>query len=216
MAITAIAELSDVKNYLRIPLTNTIDDAILTDVFMPAAQQAVEREIGHVVKKVIRAERHDGGKAEVWLRQLPVLYVENVQEGWGYYNWNLDDQEVNTQPALSIWAYSLDRPQQGLLTRRGPGNVLYPFVWGRNNIRVDYVVGRTEMPSNAVLVFCELIGYWYRQSQLRTTNQVAAAFNPSILDTNYSRTTGEESVNMGVPESIIELLKPDRRRPVIG
>jgi len=216
MAITAIAELADVKTYLRIPQTNTIDDQVLTDVFMPAAQQVVEREIGHIVKKTIRGERYDGGGSEIYLRNLPVLYIENVQEGWGYYNWNLDDQEVNTQPALSIWAYSLDIPQEGLVSRRGPGNVLYPFVWGRNNIRVDYVVGREVMPQNAVLAFCELVGWWYRQSQLRTSVQPSAGFNPSMLDQNYSRTTGEESVNMGVPESIIELLKPNRRRPIIG
>lgn len=216
MAITAIATLDEVKAYLRIPGGNTIDDAQLSGVFMPAAQAVIERELGHIVAKTIRGERHDGGTSEVWLRELPVLYIQNVEEGWGYYDWELDDQQVNQIPALSIWAYSLDNPEEGLVTRRAPGNVLYPFVNGRNNIRVDYVAGRTEVPRSAVLAFLELCAHWYRSSQLRAANQVSAAFTPNVLNQDFTRSTGNTSINLGVPEEIIELLKADRRRPIIG
>lgn len=216
MAITELASLAQIKDYLRIPDANTSDDTKLSTVFMPAAQKVIERELGHIVSKVIRAERHDGGKCEVWLRELPVLYVENVEEGWGYYDWELDDQEVNSIPALSIWAYSLDQPHEGLVTRRGPGNVLYPFVHGRNNIRIDYVAGREDIPENAVLAFLELTAHWYRVSQLRTANQISAGFQPNALDQDFTRSTGESSINMGIPTEILELLKPDRRRPIIG
>jgi hypothetical protein len=215
MAITEIASLAQVKSYLRIPDTNTGDDTIIQTIFMPAAQKVVEREIGHIVAKKIRAERHDGGNCEIWLRELPVLFIENVQEGWGYYNWELDDQEVNSIPALSIFAYSLDNPEEGLVTRRAPGSVLFPFVWGRDNIRVDYVVGRTEIPDNAVLVFCEIVAHWYRASQLRTSVQ-PVGFNASVLDMDFTRSTGDTSINLGVPAELIELLKPNRRRPIIG
>lgn len=217
MAITQIASLAQVKQYLRIPVGNTNDDSTLSTIFMPAAQKVIETELGHIVSKTITAERHNGGYREIWLRERPVLYVSNVEEGWGYYDWELDDQEVNQIPALSIWSYSLDNPKEGQVTRRSAGNVNIPFVWGVNNIRVDYVAGRTEMPANAVLAFCELTAHWYRLTQLRTNNQVSAAFNPTaIVSQDFTRATGVTSINMGVPLEIIEMLKGERRRPIIG
>lgn len=214
MAITEIAPLATVKEYLRIPTTNTTDDDVLQSVFMPAATRVIEREIGHIIAKPIRAERHNGGKNQVWLRELPVLYVENVEEGWGYYDWELDDQEVNSIPALSIWAYSLDNKVEGMVTRRSAGSVAIPFVAGINNIRVDYVAGRYEVPENAVLAFCELIGYWYRWSQLRSVNQPSVGGGFGAIE-NSSR-MGDDSINIGIPEGVIEMLKPNRRRPIVG
>ena len=220
MAITEIASLATVKQYMRIPSIPTPgpDDPTI-QMLMDAAQKVIERELGHIVAKTVTAERHDGGKPEIWLRQIPVLYVSNVQEGWGYYDWDLDDQEVNQVPASSIWAYSLDMPTEGLITRRGPGNVLLPFAGGRNNIRVDYVAGRTEVPANAVLAFCELVSIWYRQSQLRMGGNAAGApggLAYNALNQDFDAHADESSINLGVPESIIEMLKPDRRRPIIG
>lgn len=218
MAFTSIASLSQVKTYLRMPnpASPSADDATLT-MFMNAAQTVIERELGHIVKKTIRAERHSGGGCQIWARELPVLYVINVEEGWGYYDWNLDDQEVNTITALSIWAYSLDNASEGEITRRSAGNVMVPYVWGHNNIRVDYVVGRAEMPANAVLAFCELVAHWYRFTQQRTTNSTGVGFQPSALvNADFTRSTGITSINMGVPTEILEMLKSDRRRPIIG
>lgn len=220
MAITEIASLETVKQYLRMPNPSqpSGDDSTL-QILMSAAQVVCEREMGAIVARPVTAERHDGGKCEVWLRTLPVLFIENVQEGWGYYDWDLYDQTVNSIPALSIWAYSLDSPHQGLVTRRGPGNVLYPFVHGRNNIRIDYVAGRAEVPANAVLAFCELVSIWYRQSQLRMGGDAARAIEGlayNALNQDFTRSTGDTSINLGVPDSIIEMLKPDRRRPIIG
>lgn len=198
------------------PGSASADDATL-QIFMDAARVVVERELGHIVSKRIRAERHNGGTCQVWLRELPVLHVENVEEGWGYYDWELDAQTVNTIPALSIWAYSLDNKEEGHVTRRGPGNVLYPFVHGTNNIRVDYVAGRDEMPDNAVLAFLELCAHWYRTTQQRSANGYGVGFQPSaIVSADFTRSTGITSLNMGVPLAILELLKPDRRRPIIG
>jgi hypothetical protein len=198
------------------PDSPSADDATI-GVLMGAAQRAVERELGCIVARKIRAERHDGGSCEVWTREIPVLYVENVQEGWGYFDVDLDDQEVNSIPALSIWSYSLDNRAEGLVTRRGPGNVLYPFVRGRNNVRVSYVAGREEVPENAVLAFCELVSLWFRQSQLRMQGANGAAeFQVNALNQDFTRSQGVTSLNLGVPDSIIEMLKSDRRRPVIG
>jgi len=218
VAITAIATISQIRQYLRMPnpTQSSADDATI-QIQMAAAQKVIEKELGHIVSKTVSMERHDGGKCEIWLRELPVLYVQNVEEGWGYYDWELDDQEVNSIPALSLWAYSLDIPAEGLVTRRAQGNVLVPFVAGRNNIRIDYVVGREVMPDNAVLAFCELVAHWYRVSQLRAGDQDSAAFNPNaVIDQDFTRSTGDTSVNMGVPVEILEMLKPDRRRPIIG
>jgi hypothetical protein len=220
MGITQITDLTTVKTYLRIPNPSTAnpdDDTI--QMLMNAASDAIEREIGHVVEKRIRLERHDGGKCELWLRERPVLYIVRVQEGWGYYDFELDDQEVNQIPALSIWSYSLDWPAEGQLSRRSAGNVPVPFVHGKNNIVVDYAVGCTEMPANAILAMCELVSIWYRQSQMRMGGERAAAegvpFNAQNAD--FTRATGDTSINLGVPDAIIEMLKgAGRRRPIIA
>lgn len=215
MAITEIASLASVKQFLRIPNPDqaNADDATI-QMLMDAATAAIEREVGHVVRKNITAERHSGGTAEIFLREVPVLQVRNVEEGWGYYNWELDDQEVNSQVALSIWAYSLDDPVSGWLTRRAAGNVLTPFVRGRNNIRVDYVVGREVLPVNAELAFCTLVSMWYRNTQLRTNNGGSAVFN--AVDQDFDRRDGTEGANYGVPTFIIEMLKNDRRDPIFA
>lgn len=215
--ITQIASLATMKQYLRIPNPDSAngDDATIT-ILMNAAQVAIEREVGHIVKKTIRAERHDGGKCEIWLRELPVLDIQNIEEGWGYYNWELDDQQVNTIPALSMWAYSLDDADEGIVTRRSAGNVAVPFVWGKKNIRVDYQVGRTTIPDNAVLAFLELTATWYRSSQLRAGNGAMGFSANGGLNADSTRSTGISSINMGIPDDILELLKPDRRRPIFG
>lgn len=202
------------------PTQDSTEDTTL-QMLMNSAQKVVERELGHIVAKTISAERHDGGRCEIWLRELPVLYVQNIEEGWGYYDWELDDQEVNQVPALSMWAFSLDNPAEGLVTRRSQGNVLVPFVTGRNNIRCDYVAGREEVPDNGLHVFLELVAYWYRNSQLRAQNQsgtlgMGAQTAFGAINTDFTRSTGETSFNQGIPEGILEALKPDRRRPIIG
>lgn len=220
--ITEIASLATVKQYLRIPNpTLPNPDDVTLEMMTAAAQVVIERELGHIVAKKITAERHNGGRCEVWCRELPVLFVSNVEEGWGYYDFELDDQQVNQIPALSIWAYSLDNAKEGLITRRSAGNVLFPFVSGVNNIRVDYTVGRETIPANAVLVFCELVSFWYRNSQLRAANSsgtlgegAQTAFGAVNVD--YARGTNESSMNQGIPEGLLELLKPNRRRPIVG
>lgn len=222
MAITEIASLATVKQYLRIPDPESAhpDDPIIQGM-MDAATTVVERELGHITAKKITREVHDGGRGEIWLRELPVLYIENVQEGWGYYDWDLEDQQVNQIPALSIWAYSLDMAKEGLITRRSAGNVQIPFVSGRNNIRVDYVVGRLELPANAVLAFEELVAFWYRNSQLRAVSQAGtlgegAQTSFGAVNTDVTRSTGETLTYAGVPEGVILLLRPGGRRPIIG
>lgn len=214
MAVTAIVTLDDIKTYLQIPTDDTTYDSVLSSTFIPAAQEVIERELGVIVPRNIIAERHHGGSGAIWLRVLPVLYIANVEEGWGFYNWELTDQPVNSQPPVSIYAYSLDKPAEGMVTRRGPGNVNYPFQPGVDNIRVDYVAGRAEVPGSAFLAAQELIGVWFRQSQLRWGNQANSAFD--ALNEDFTRTSALETISLGVPYYVLELLKPHRRRPFIA
>lgn len=211
--VTEIASLATVKEYLQIPTGDTTYDDILTTVFIPAATAAIEREVGATVARPY-VETYNGGSIAIFLRQLPVLYVQSVQEGWGYYNWEMDYQQVNSQPAVSLWAYSLDRPVDGMITRRGPGNVTTPFVPGISNIRVAYVAGRETIPANIVMAFLMLLSYWFRQSQLRTVNQATPGFD--ALDDSVTRSSGIQSITVGLPIAVIELLKGNRRRPFIA
>ena len=215
--VTEIADLATVKLFLRIPnsMQPNQDDAVL-QILTAAAQRAVERETGRIVAFTVTAERHDGGRCELYCRELPVLYIRNIEEGWGYYNYELDDQLVNALPALSMWAFSLDNAAEGIVSRRAPGNVQVPFVRGRNNIRVDYVAGRREVPADVKLAFLELVSIWYRETQQRPgqASSGSAVFN--ALDTDFTRTTAISSMNLGVPDEILEMLKGDRRRPLFS
>jgi hypothetical protein len=216
VSVTEIDSLTNVKAFLQIPNATTSFDMILANILLPAATSVIEREVGHIIAKQVSSERHNGGGTEIWLRELPVLYVQNVEEGWGYFNQELDNQTVNQQPALSLWAYSLDNPKQGKVTRRSPGNVAYPFVSGLDNIRVDYVAGRNEVPANARIAFHALTSYWFRQSQQRILEASASQGAYDTLNDDFTRSTGMESINIDIPAGIIEMLKPNRRRPIIG
>lgn len=212
-----VVTLADVRTHLRYPATSTADDVALQG-FIAAADDVIKAECGDVVPTTYD-EYYNGGDYVIYLRHRPVLEVVNVEEGWGYYNWELDYQQVNTVPAGAMFAYSIDSHQVGAVSRRSAGNVQIPFVPGQKNIRIQYVAGRNPIPGAIRLAALELIAHWWQSSQLRTTAS-SAGF------TAYDATEGQQftrdndsglvNINVGVPFRVLELLKPHRRPPIIG
>lgn len=211
---TDIVTLAQVHAHLRLPANYTTDDTALA-LFISAADDCIEAEIGDVLPKHYD-EYFSGGNYYVYLRHCPVLSVEGVEEGWGWWNWELDYQQVNSQPAGAMFAYSLDSVESGAVSRRSAGNVMIPFVPGSKNIRVWYTAGMQSIPGSVQLAALELIAHWYQNSQMRSMANSSQYASFDSLNEDFTRATGVTSINAGLPWRVLELLKRHRRLPIIG
>lgn len=219
MANGNIVSLADVKTHLRYqtPTAPHTDDPALQK-FINAADEVIEYECGDIVPKLF-SEYYDGGDYTIYLRHLPLLSVENVEEGWGWINFELDYVEVNSPPPYSLYAYSIDSYENGEISRRSAGNVQIPFRPGESNIYIQYRAGEANIPGNIVLAELELIAHWWQNSQLRAMTVAGANLSYDVVTGSaYSRDTesGVQNVNIGVPMRILELIKAHRRRPIIA
>lgn len=210
-----IVTLTEAKTHLRYPnpdQPNTDDDNI--QGFIYAATEVIEGEVGKVAQRQV-IEYHDGGKVAIYLHQKPVLQVVEVIENWGYFNWGLAEQPSTTVPATNLFAYSLDNPREGRVTRRSVGNIAIPFMaMGGEfpyNIKVTYIAGRNQVPYAVRLATLELIAHWWQSSQQRSS----AATGSPTYDEDVSDSGGTEFL-AGVPYRILELLTYHRRAPIIG
>lgn len=217
--MTNIVSLVDVKTHLRYPNPSAAsnDDASLQK-FINAADEVIKYECDDILPKLYD-EYYDGGDYSVHLRHVPLLSVENVEEGWGWINYELDYVEVNSPPPFSLFAYSIDDYPNAEITRRSAGNVQIPFRPGSDNIRVQYRAGEQAIPGNVILAELELIAHWWGNSQLRAQTLAGAnlAYD-AVTGAAYSRDTesGVQNINIGVPTRILQLLNAHRRRPIIA
>lgn len=211
---TDVVTLQDVKAHLRMTMTDTTDDMALMG-FIAAADDVIQTECDDVLPRHYD-EFYDGGGYWVYLKHRPVLSVQNVEEGWGWYNYELDYQQANTVPASSMFAYSVDSPNIGGITRRSAGNVMVPFVAGTKNIRVQYTAGRANIPPSVRLAALEIIAHWYQNSQLRAQANSQTYTSYDAMNEDWTRATGITSINAGLPFRVLELLKRHRRVPIIG
>jgi hypothetical protein len=218
----AIVTLTDVKTHLRYPKPTQPhpDDAALVK-FIAAADEVIEFECDDVIPKTF-SERYDGGDTSIFLWNLPVLSVQTVEESWGYVGYQLDFVDPGTAGGTSMFAYSLDLPEVGQITRRSAANIVIPFQPGSQNIFVQYTTGRAATAGDIVLAELELIAHWWQNSQLRSGSTGAGAPNEAAYDAttgaNYSRDTesGTQNINIGVPDRILELIKGKRHLPFIA
>ena len=212
--MTDIVTLADVKTHLRYPSGDTVDDTQLQG-FISAADDVIKREVGDVLPKMYQ-ETYDGGRYALYLRHAPLLSVQEVQEGWGFYNYELTQVQTNTVPTTNMFAFSVDDIDAALITRRSAGNVNIRFVPGDQNISITYTAGRNNIPGSVRLAALELIAHWWQNSQQRNGGGSMGEYSYDATNTDFTRTTGMSAMNQGVPYRILELLKPHRREPVIG
>ena len=217
-----IVSLADVKAHLRYPtaeITGPSDDDAALQKFINAADEVIEFECDDILQHE-HDEYYDGGDCEIFLRHKPLLTVQNVEEGWGYINYELDYVESNSPgPVFSMFAYSVDGHEFGKITRRTAGNVVIPFRAGTDNIRVQYVSGEAHIPANVILAELELVAHFWQNSQLRAMTVAGAnlAYD-AVTGAAYSRDTesGVQNINIGVPMRILELMKSHRHSPIIA
>lgn len=190
-----IVSLQDVLTHLRYPASSTSDDAALMG-FITAATDVIRTECGQVVPTEFD-EYYDGGDYAINTRNTPILSVINVEEGWGWTNYELQYIQVNSTEATNMFAYSIDDLSIGLISRRSGGNVNIPFMAGSANIRVTYIAGRSNVPGALRLAALELIAHWWQGSQQRATQYQSSGYD--AIDVDFSRTLGGVEFNSGIP-----------------
>lgn len=213
--MTNIVTLDEVRSHLQYPVTNTQDDAAL-QFHIEAADDAIRKECGEVVPQIYD-ENYDGGVQQLFLRHVPVISIEAIQEGQGFANFSLDNVQPNTLGTGSMYAYSLDDAENGEITRRTAGNVVTRFFPGMSNIRITYTAGRTPVPAIIRLAELELIAFWWQNSQERSSQQASpTGFGAVDQEIPRSGAATYTSINQGIPWRIIEMIKAYRAGPIIG
>ena len=215
-----IVTLQDVRTQLRYPNpSQPSNDDVQLQWFINAADEVIEYECDDILPHRFD-EYYDGGDCEVFLRHTPLLSVQNVEEGWGWINYELDYVESNSPGAVfSMFAFSVDGHSFGKITRRTAGNVVIPFRPGTDNIRVQYTTGEAAVPGTVFLAELELIAHWWQNSQLRAMAVAGTNIGyDAVSGSAYTRDTesGTQNLNIGVPFRILEQLKAHRRRPIIA
>ena len=218
--MTNIVQLSDVRRHLRFPnpdQPNSEDESL--QWFINAADEVIEFECDDILPKLL-SEHYDGGDYIIHTRHVPILEVLNVEEGWGWINYELDFVDVNSPaPTTSMFAYSIENTEEGQISRRSAGNVQIPFIPGTGNIFIQYKAGEATVPGNVFLAELELIAHWYQNSQLRAVAMAGTNVGyDTVAGQIYSRDTesGVQNINIGVPYRILEMLKAHRHRPIIA
>lgn len=214
---SSIVSVSDVTTHLRYPTADTADNVAIQG-FINAASDVINVECGLVMPQQFD-EYYDGGRKQIWLRHNPILEVFQVEEGWGFINYELVEVEVNSPVQTQMFAFSVDEPESGMISRRVGGNVSIPFVPGDANVHITYSAGRSVVPGAVRLACLELIAHWWHGSQQRqggTGGAASTAYSYDTVNVDFTRSTGLSPMNQGVPYRIIEMLKPFRRFPIIG
>lgn len=212
-AESTLVNLTDVKAHLRIPSANTDDDGMIQSDLIPAIDDMLIQECGHTVPQQFD-EYYDGGDFTITTRERPILSVELCSEGWGFVNFDLVYQQANSIPAVNLYAYSLDMPEEGRITRRTVGNSATRFVGGEGNIHVVYTAGRSVVPGAIRWAALELASHMY-QGSLQRNSGTANAFDATDTE-SYQRNQGVASMNYGIPYRILEALKAYRRTPIMA
>ena len=216
---TAVS-LTDVKTHLRYnnPSQPNEDDAALQK-FINAADEVLQYECDATTPKTY-SERYSGGEYKIFLYHRPIVTVQNVEEGWGFINFELDYQDANTLPQdTTLFGYSIDSYNNGQIGRRSVASVEIPFRPGSKNIVVQYVAGFEALPATIVLAILELIAHWWQNSQIRAAAQGGANVSyDSTIGQSYTRDTesGVQNINVGVPTRLLALLKSKRHMPFIA
>lgn len=211
----SIVTLDQAKSWLRYPAGASPDDVAI-QLVINAADEVIQYETEDIIPTRY-TENHDGGNFVIGLRHLPVLSVEGVKEGWGYISFDLDYVQVDSDPpAFSMFAYSIDHAESGIISRRSAGNIQIPFRAGTANIQVQYTTGYATPPANIVLAELELIAHWWQNSQLRAVAMAGTNISyDATLGSAYTRDTesGTQNLNIGVPFRILEMIKKHRHMP---
>ena len=224
----SIIELSQARSWLRFPNPNepSSDDGLIYTI-IGAVEQVLEFHAGVCSVKTY-TENYDGGDCSIWLRHPPLVSVNEVRESWGIYTVTLDYQDAQTGPELfgvsggansaqaasSIYAYSIDDYEVGMITRRTIGNVALPFAPGVRSVQVTYRAGREVMTPALTLAAMELTAHIYQAALQRGVSMsgVNLQYDASVgqLWSRDDSDQGSMSAFVGVPYRVLQLIESEK------
>jgi hypothetical protein len=127
--------------------------------------------------------------------------ITSAGEWIGFSLYPLTEQELSGDGPFDGFGYMLD-PNTGKVTRTASGFAIN-FIPGVKNVIITYVAGRATYPANVVEAAKALLSHWWQQLQAGAPNVMGAPNNES-----------DDSVSLGyaIPNRVMELLKPNRRK----
>lgn len=173
-----LVDLDDVKAHLNLGATDTSGDAELLG-FIEAASAYIQNITGPIVARTF-TEVHSGGGPTIVLNHPPVSSIVSVVEYVGPTGYTLTDSELGA--TTGAYAFSLDNPSTGVLTRRYNGGIAGRFMGGYRNIVVTYVAGLPYVPADIRMAVLQDIAGLYQPSQLGTANPYNAELGNGPLN----------------------------------
>lgn len=228
MSTAPVVSLTNMKSYLRIPDTDTTFDATV-QMLIDAAVDVLSYHVDDILPQTY-TETYNGGSCSIWLYHKPVLSVLSVIENAGMLSFDLAFQDITAvtvgstgseggTSATSIYAYSLDDPEVGMLTRRTVGNAVTPFAPGIRNVSVSYRSGYLVYPPAISLAVRELVAWFFQHDELRNTVADPGQMQYDATSREFVRSgenAGSMPITFGVPARIIDLVASHRRFPIFA
>ena len=167
--------------------------------YIGAACPIMEDLVGPILRTT-RVETYDGGTSQINVIWSPMISVSSIIESYGSnYIRSITAQDIFAGSSLDSYGYSVDLVT-GIITRRAAG-VAIPFAFGKRNIQVSYISGRTSVSGNILLATRRLVAHLWRQDQ--TWNR------PGVPQENMTTTPS----GFAVPRAVVEMVGGGDTRP---
>lgn len=204
---TAICTLADAMSMLSMTQVPT-DGGVLLQQYIDGARLVVEDIIGHVVPVQV-VETHDGGDVSIYLREPPILTVDQVIEVIGMTRYTLTNQPVGTP--VDNFAYTINDRKNGRITRRTAGSTPTPFYKNIENITVTYTAGLAAVAPNVKQGALELVAHMWRFGH--QAYGPSNAFVPIVAQEMAEEWSTTPSGYL-VPNRVKEMLQPSTK-PIV-
>ena len=205
---TAIVTVADVKNFLRIPLTDTTYDSELSNLTYVATDMIEAWCNRPIAVKTMPTEFHDGWQGDtIMLKYTPVVTVTSLTEVWSTGGAHVLPQV--TDPTTQLYdGYQLESAT-GRVVRVFDSVWPKPFFPGSRNIVVVYSAGFSIMPPS-LWHAARVLAAHYFQSQQSVFSAIPKFTPGQQADFNDVRMGDWQ----GMPPVVEALIKPYRRRSI--
>ena len=205
----AFLDFPEVWGYLGYNRTPTTTDETLVRRYIDAACTEAQSTADRPFAPTQFHRRFNGWSglngAYIMLPYHPVLQVSSVTEWWGNSGPHvLSEQTPEAQTGQDV--YQVDYAH-GVVTRTFMGLVQRPWFPGSRNIEITWTAGYNPVPPDVWMATCELVGWWYRNTQ--------EAARVSTFASNEYDAQAASGLWPGVPNRIADVFSR-YRLPAIG
>lgn len=195
-----LVSLSDVKQDLRLPSTDTTYDAQLRR-WIAAANGVVTRICGPITPTT-ETYYIDGGSRTMVLPRRWVISITSLIETIAVVNYTLTEQPLGA--SVNNYGYTWERASN-VIVRRGGAGYAIPFAAGMRSVQCTYVAGMQVIPEDIQLGALALVKHFYKKGNVPKSSPLQVQDPASqLLIGNYY-----------VPNEVLELLSPYQLTPGI-